>query len=254
MKGNGKMSKKKKIIIGVSILIIICIVIVLAVIFNRKDEKENNSQNNYTNIDKKNELSYQNDVTVGELKEETGLAGDDSIYQVDTEFDGRKTLNVKHEIQFKVALVGILLNDKPEYENVDNIINQSNVNKNGVWVEEKSREKLLANLKQITESDYEFSNEGYLNIVNKEKQNDYDKKLETLINSQGQYIFAITDKYYEVDTVSGEVVEYPYQQLDPYQEYDLVEDGDSKIIFINTNSDNNLDDLEIMKNVINDLN
>ena len=38
------------------------------------------------------------------------------------------------------------------------------------------------------------------------------------------------------------------------KEYDLVEDGDSKIIFINTNSDNNLDDLEIMKNVINDLN
>lgn len=248
------MSKKKKIIIGVSVLIVICIVITLAIIFNRKDDTENNNQNNYTNIDKENELSYQNDVTVGELKEETGLEGDDSIYQVDTEYDGRKTLNVKHEIQYKVALAGILSEGKPEYENVDNIINQGNITKNGIWVEEKSREKFLANLKQITESDYEFSNDGYLSIVNKEKQNDYDKKLETLINSQNQYIFAITDKYYEVDTVSGEVVEYPYQQLDPYQEYDLVEDGNSKILFINTNSDNNLDDLEIMKNVINDLN
>ena len=69
-----------------------------------------------------------------------------------------------------------------------------------------------------------------------------------------QYIFAITDKYYEIDTVSGEVVEYPYQQLDPYQEYDLVEDENSVIIFINTNPNNNLDNTEILKNVINDLN
>ena len=59
MKGTGKMSKKKKIIIGVSVLIVICIVITLAIIFNRKDDTENNNQNNYTNIDKENELSYQ---------------------------------------------------------------------------------------------------------------------------------------------------------------------------------------------------
>ena len=248
------MSKKKKTIIGISIIIIICIIVILVLIFTNKNKTNNNIQNDYTNIDKENEISYQNDATIEDIKEETGLSGDESIYEIDTEYDGRKTLNVKHEIQYKVALAGILSNSQPEYSNIDNIINQSQITKNGIWIEENSREKFLENLKQITESNYEISADGYLNIVNKEKQNDYDKKLESFINSEKQYIFAITDKYYEIDTVSGAVVEYPYQQLDPYQEYDLVEDGNSVIIFINTNPNNNLDNTEILKNVINDLN
>ena len=245
--------KNKKIVIG--IIIIVCIAVGVSIIFMNKNsddtENRNNFVNDYSNVDKENEISYQNDVSVGELKNETGLAGDDSIYQIDTEFDGRKVLNIKADIQYKVALAGVLQNDMPNYNDVDNVIQEASLTKNGIWVEESSREKFINLLKTITESEYELSNDGFLNIINKENQNEYDKKIEKIINGEAQYIMQIADKYYELDTVTGEVVEYPYQRLDPYQTYDVVEDSNNRIYFLNTNSDNKISDEDIIKDVIN---
>lgn len=245
--------KNKKIVIG--IIIIVCIAVGVSIIFMNKNsddtENRNNFVNDYSNVDKENEISYQNDVSVGELKNETGLAGDDSIYQIDTEFDGRKVLNIKADIQYKVALAGVLQNDMPNYNDVDNVIQEASLTKNGIWVEESSREKFINLLKTITESEYELSNDGFLNIINKENQNEYDKKIEKIINGEAQYIIQIADKYYELDTVTGEVVEYPYQRLDPYQTYDVVEDSNNRIYFLNTNSDNKISDEDIIKDVIN---
>lgn len=245
--------KNKKIVIG--IIIIVCIAVGVSIIFMNKNsddtENRNNFVNDYSNVDKENEISYQNDVPVGELKNETGLTGDDSIYQIDTEFDGRKVLNIKADIQYKVALAGVLQKDMPNYNDVDNVIQEALLTKNGIWVEESSREKFMNLLKTITESEYEISNDGFLNIINKENQNEYDKKIEKIINGEAQYIMQIADKYYELDTVTGEVVEYPYQRLDPYQTYDVVEDSNNRIYFLNTNSDNKISNEDIIKDVIN---
>lgn len=245
--------KNKKIVIG--IIIIVCIAVGVSIIFMNKNsddtENRNNFVNDYSNVDKENEISYQNDVSVGELKNETGLTGDDSIYQIDTEFDGRKVLNIKADIQYKVALAGVLQKDMPNYNDVDNVIQEALLTKNGIWVEESSREKFMNLLKTITESEYELSNDGFLNIINKENQNEYGKKIEKIINGEAQYIIQIADKYYELDTVTGEVVEYPYQRLDPYQTYDVVEDSNNRIYFLNTNSDNKISNEDIIKDVIN---
>lgn len=245
--------KNKKIVIG--IIIIVCIAVGVSIIFMNKNsddtENRNNFVNDYSNVNKENEISYQNDVSVGELKNETGLTGDDSIYQIDTEFDGRKVLNIKADIQYKVALAGVLQKDMPNYNDVDNVIQEALLTKNGIWVEESSREKFMNLLKTITESEYEISSDGFLNIINKENQNEYDKKIEKIINGEAQYIMQIADKYYELDTVTGEVVEYPYQRLDPYQTYDVVEDSNNRIYFLNTNSDNKISDEDIIKDVIN---
>ena len=245
--------KNKKIVIG--IIVIVCIAVGVSIIFMNKNSDDtknrNNFVNDYSNVDKENEISYQNDVSVGELKNETGLTGDDSIYQIDTEFDGRKVLNIKADIQYKVALAGVLQNDMPNYNDVDNVIQEASLTKNGIWVEESSREKFMNLLKTITESEYEISNDGFLNIINKENQNEYDKKIEKIINGEAQYIMQIADKYYELDIVTGEVVEYPYQRLDPYQTYDVVEDSNNRIYFLNTNSDNKISDEDIIKDVIN---
>ena len=70
------MKKSTKIVIGVAIVLVVCLFIILAVnIFNKDDQVVDNSNfiNNYTNIDKENETSYQNSATVEERKEETGL-------------------------------------------------------------------------------------------------------------------------------------------------------------------------------------
>ena len=245
--------KNKKVVIG--IIVIVCIAVGVSIIFMNKNsddtENRNNFVNDYSNVNKENEISYQNDVSVGELKNETGLTGDDSIYQIDTEFDGRKVLNIKADIQYKVALAGVLQNDMPNYNDVDNVIQEASLTKNGIWVEESSREKIINLLKTITESEYEISSDGFLNIINKENQNEYDKKIEKIINGEAQYIIQIADKYYELDTVTGEVVEYPYQRLDPYQTYDVVEDINNRIYFLNTNSDNKISNEDIIKDVIN---
>lgn len=246
--------KNRKIIIGVILVIVICLIVVgIILIRNNKNEtnNENNFVNDYSNIDKENEISYQNDVSVGELKNETGLTGDDSLYQIDTEFDGRKILNIKADIQYKVALAGVLQNSMPEYNNIDNIIEEAALTKTGIWIEKNSREKFINLLENITESQYEVSEDGFLNVVNKEKQNEYDKKIEEIINGENQYLIQITDKYYELDTVTGEVAEYPYQRLDPYQTYDIVENENNRIYFLNTNNQNKLSNEDIMKDLIN---
>ena len=65
------------------------------------------------------------------------------------------------------------------------------------------------------------------------------KKIESLINGQNKYIITITDKYYQLDTVTGEVVEFPFEQLDNYQTFDIVRNTDnSNIICITSNKNN----------------
>ncbi len=251
------MKKSTKIVIGVAIVLVVCLFIILAVnIFNKDDQVADNSNfvNNYTNIDKENEISYQNSATVEELKEETGLTGDESIYQIDTEYDGRKTLNVKADIQYKVALAGILTGEMPEYNNIDQIISQTPIEKNGMWIDKNIQDKFLNMLGEVTKSEYEINSNGYLSIKNGNNQNDNDKKIESLINGQNKYIITITDKYYQLDTVTGEVVEFPFEQLDNYQTFDIVRNTDnSNIICITSNKNNRLTNKEIMQDVIDNI-
>ena len=251
------MKKSTKIVIGVAIVLVVCLFIILAVnIFNKDDQVVDNSNfiNNYTNIDKENEISYQNSATVEELKEETGLTGDESIYQIDTEYDGRKTLNVKADIQYKVALAGILTGEMPEYNNIDQIISQTQIEKNGMWIDKNIQDKFLNMLGEVTKSEYEINSNGYLSIKNGNNQNDNDKKIESLINGQNKYIITITDKYYQLDTVTGEVVEFPFEQLDNYQTFDIVRNTDnSNIICITSNKNNRLTNKEIMQDVIDNI-
>ena len=251
------MKKSTKIVIGVAIVLVVCLFIILAVnIFNKDDQVVDNSNfiNNYTNIDKENEISYQNSATVEELKEETGLTGDESIYQIDTEYDGRKTLNVKADIQYKVALAGILTGEMPEYNNIDQIISQTPIEKNGMWIDKNIQDKFLNMLGEVTKSEYEINSDGYLSIKNGGNKNDNDKKIENLINGENKYIITITDKYYQLDTVTGEVVEFPFEQLDNYQTFDIVRNTDnSNIICITSNKNNRLTNKEIMQDVIDNI-
>lgn len=248
------MEKNKKIIIGIIVILLICIgMFLLGYFIKNKTQDDNNFINNYTNVDKENDIAYQNTANIEEIKKETGILGDESIYEINTEYDGRKILNVKHEIQYKVALAGLLLDQMPEYEKIDDILKQYEIKKNGIWVEDKTRNQFLEQLKEITQSEYEISNDGYLNIKNKEKQNEYDRKIERVINGDKQYILSIKDKYYQVDTVTGEIVEYPYEQLDWNQIYDTLEDQNSILYFITTNQNKKLQSNEIMQKIINSM-
>ncbi len=245
-----KKDRKNKVIIGI---IIISIVIILSIIFfivDRKDKKENsleeNWENPYTEIDK-NEIEYQENATIDELKEETGLTADSNLYEINTEYDGRKVLNIKTDIQYKVAFAGIIKGQAPTIEEIDTIMQENHPTENGIWIEKNSRTKLLELLKENTNSEYDINEKGYLIIKEKREQNDIDKNLERLINTNKQTIVTISNIYYEVDSVTGEIVEYPFEQLDNYQAYDQITSGDNTIIVITSNANQTLTNQEILR-------
>ncbi len=245
-----KDKKNKVMIIGIIIITIIVIAIIIFFIANRKDNKEDNLEENwenpYTEIDK-NEIEYQENTTIDELKEETGLTADSNLYEVNTEYDGRKVLNIKTDIQYKVAFAGIIKGQAPTIEEVDTIIEENHPTENGVWIDKNSRTKFLQLLKGNTNSEYDINEKGYLNIKEKREQNDIDKSLEKLINTNKQIVVTISNIYYEVDSVTGEIVEYPFEQLDNYQAYDQITSGDNTIIVITSNANQTLTNQDILR-------
>ncbi len=244
------MKKNKVIIVSIIIIAIIIIVSIIFFITNKKDYKENNLEENwenpYTEIDK-NAIEYQENATIDELKEQTGLTANSNLYEINTEYDGRKVLNIKTDIQYKVAFAGIIKGQAPKIEEVDTIIQENHPTENGVWIEKNSRTKFLQLIEGNTNSEYSIDEKGYLNIKEKRGQNDIDKNLERLIKSNKQIIVTISNMYYEVDSVTGEIVEYPFEQLDSYQAYDQITSKDNTIIVITSNTNKNLTNQDIME-------
>lgn len=246
--------KKKKTILFVIILSII-VIIFLMLIFNKnlKIEKEKN-QNNFEQYGEKvdkNQVAYQENTTVEELKNEVGATGSTDIYEVEQEYDGRNIITVKPSIKYKVAFAGMIKNFKPNMNELDNILNQRLPKKNGIWVEEKSRDKILKlfNNKKVN-SKYTIDNYGYLKIESKNNQNDNDKKIDKIINSNKQYILDISSICYIVDDITGEILDYNFENMDKYQTYEYFEDNDKIIVFITQNEAGLLTNEEIFDSVI----
>lgn len=246
------MKLNNKIIIAVAtILIIIAVTIFIMILVNKK--KDNNvliSGEEYVQIDK-NQLSYQDNVTVDELKNSVGLTGNSDIYEIQEEFDGRKTLVVKADLKYKVAFAGMMAKDKPEMDELQSIVDTYRPTENGIWVEENTRSKLLEILNSDKfNSKYSIDNEGYLKVEENNKQNDLDKKLEKAIKGKKQYILDISSVCYIVDDVTGEILDYNFEDLDRYQMYEYFYDNDKTIIFISQNTRNIYSNEEILENVI----
>ena len=118
---------KKKILIIISVLIILIIVGLLFIgSLNKQFEVYNNIETNniYTELDK-NEVQYQENTTVEDLKKQTSITGDDEIYEIQKEYDGRKVLTVKASIKYKVAFAGMIKKSAPKYDELDNILKQN---------------------------------------------------------------------------------------------------------------------------------
>lgn len=192
----------------------------------------------------------QNESTVEELKEATGTTGDSQIYQVEEEYDGRKVLAVKPSIQTKVAFAGMIQNAQPTMADAERIATEKLPKNAGIWINETSRESCLKMLNEVLDSTYETDENGYLKITNKEKQNQYDKKLEQIIQSDKQYLIDISSTCYTVDQLTGEIGPYLYSELDPYQTYYYLQDTDRTIIFLTENAEGKLTNAEIIQSVI----
>lgn len=161
-------------------------------------------------------------------------------------------MTVKANVKYKVALAGMIKKTLPSFEELDKILEQKSPKYRGIWIEQNSRDKLLKlfNSSEKINSKYSINNEGYLEIVEKNFQTNYDKKIENTINGEKQYILDISSVCYIVDDVTGEILDYNFENMDKYQTYEYFKDGDKNIIFINQNTDNQLASSEIIDSII----
>lgn len=223
--------KMKKIII---IIFCIAIIIGLGVIGYFKQKPSN-------------EISKEE---VNDLKEDMGVIGNSDLYQIQTEYDGNKTLDIKPGIQYKVAFAGIIKQKVPKLENIDTIFNKNYPKNYGIWIDSTSREKFLTMLKENVNNEYEITEEGFLKIKKENNPTDIDNSLKEMIQSNKRYIITISGIYYEIDRVTGEILDNFYEDMDPMQATKIVDNKDDIIIYLTTNIEKKLTTKEILYELI----
>lgn len=240
------MNKKNKMIIYV-VIFIICMFILLNFLYFKKNKNERQNEifqeaiEDFSDI-KNTSIMYSNDATINELKEEYKITGSDDIYEINVESDGRKTVNIKTDINYKIAFSGMIKNKTPDFSEIDSIYENNHPKQNGIWIYGNDREKILnyLNSTEILNSNYIIDENGYLKIQAKNNQTEYDEKIEEMINSSNQYVFNISSSCYMADTVTGNIIENPYNDLEEYQTYEYFIDGNKVIVFITENNENKL--------------
>lgn len=240
------MKNNKKILI--LIVIILISFVIIEILHLKQKDSQNISKNENTETATENETEI-----IEQLKNEVGAQGNTEIYEVQTEYDGRKVIGVKANTKYKVALAGMLKNAKPSYNELDEIINNKAPKNAGIWIENKSREKVnnFLNNNSYLNSKYYIDNQGYIKIQEKNNQNEIDIKLENIINGNKQYIVDISSVCYIVDSITGEILDYNFEKMDKYQTYQYFKDDELMILFVNENTDNQLTEKEIFESVIN---
>lgn len=234
--------------IKILVLILIVIVIGISIKYIKKVKNKNDIDKTYNEM-KQNSLMYNNTATVDDLKEEYGMSGNDDLYDVETEYDGRQVLKVKATENFKVAFAGLVNGTKNSIENSSEIFENEYPTENGIWIEKNSREKIEKYLNENMKSKYKISEKGYLTISEK-KSSKEDNEIEKIINGNKQYIIGISGINYYIDALTGEAVDNPFEELDKYQTYAYCQDEDKMVIFITENKSKALQNSEIFESVL----
>lgn len=234
--------------IKILVLILIVIVIGISIKYIKKVKNKNEIDKTYNEM-KQNSLMYNNTATVDDLKEEYGMSGNDDLYDVETEYDGRQVLKVKATENFKVAFTGLVKGTKNSIENSSEIFESEYPTENGIWIEKNSREKIEKYLNENMKSKYKISEKGYLTISEK-KSSKEDNEIEKIINGNKQYLIGISGTNYYIDALTGEAVDNPFEELDKYQTYAYCQDEDKMVIFITENKSKALENSEIFESVL----
>lgn len=227
------MLNKKRILI---VVIILLLLIAGIVFWAKKFSKE------------KIDIGYRSNVNAADIMAEKGIIGEDDLYVVAEEYDGRKTVTIKPSYLFEVAFLGIFQADEnssiKNYNAKEIDINYNEIKNNilveggGIIIPPKYQSQTLDIIKKYSNSDYYFDDKGYLKISDGANLSEFDKKVDEKINSNSSTIIISFDReYYSIDDVTGKVVTYPYCDLDPYNEYDVVRHSVYEIRFVNPDVD-----------------
>ena len=149
--------KKQYYIMSLVILIVIIGIIIFFI--NRKKSDDSGVENilltneiqNLSNIIDENNIiqnvfseqaESDNLDEIRNMQTQINSTANPNIYKIEEEYDGRKILQIKPEVQYVVDLAGVLKNGKP-LENEINELLKGVPNKNGIWISEQSRQKFL---------------------------------------------------------------------------------------------------------------
>lgn len=251
------MKKSNKIIMPIVALVIVAIIV--NIILKKKDTYKNQEYTNsslaeQSTVDEKivdekeeNVVENANPEEIESIKNEINSTADSNIYYVTEETDGRKILQIKPQVQFQVDLAGVIKNAKPEENEIESL-NKKAPNKTGIWISEQSRDKFKELLNKNNIDNFSIKKDGYLKL-DKTSENDIAKNLEKMIQSDKLYIINITGIAYERDYITGDIVEYPFEDMDPEQVIELYKNGNKKILEITTNKKQELLDKEILEEI-----
>ena len=196
---------RKKVIICITICILIINVIVICTVRKENNPKENDNNNSSENIkqeeksddNKENIENAEKEIQITtstqeeseipneektEIIEETGKQGDSDLYEIQEGEDSVKIATIKSSVKYKVAFAGMIKNKVPEKEKLDDILEKNHPKYAGIWIKSESQSEFLKYISSVTKSEYEINENGYLKIKNKKNQNEYDKKIEEIIN------------------------------------------------------------------------
>ena len=233
-----KINKKKIIIVILITILIIAIVFVVIALRNKRDV-DNYSEN----------ITDENDANIiNQIKAEINSTADTNIYQVEDEYDGRHTLQIKPNIQFDTVLAGVLIEGTPANNEIDSIQKNKPTN-TGVWISKKSRDSFEKILIDNNLTNFSIDESGYL-FETEKKNNEMSKKLDNIIKSDKQFIIDISGTCYVRDEMSGDIVEYPFEKMDPNQIMELYKNDNSTILEISTNSKGKISNVDILKTII----
>lgn len=238
---------------NILIVLLLVIVVVIAIVFIFNNKKENSDQNILQNEIQSDEFVNRMVSTdaneINAIKNEINATGETDIYQIEEEYDGRKIIQVKPDIQYQVALAGIIKNGIPAEDEINTILEQAPTS-SGMWISESSREKFMELLNSNNIVDFEITNEGYLKCNKQENLTEQEEKLKNLAESNKLYVIDMSGKTYQRDYISGEVIEYPFEEMDPYQVLEPYEIDDSIILGVTSNKESRLSNQEILNTIV----
>lgn len=247
----------KKIIL---ILILLALIVIGSIVLaNKKKIKNVNVNDNkqteentpkVENKEKDEIPEKEQEQIIEEIKEDVGATGDNTLYEVKQGYDNQKTISIKSSVKYKVAFAGMIKDRQPNKNELDEIMEENHPQKAGIWIYEKDRKNFLDLLKNITKSEYEITSDGYLKIVDIKNTNENDKKIQKIINGDKLFVIRISSICYIIDDITGEILDYNFEQIDEYQTYEYFKDEDKMIIFITQNKEKQLEEKEIIQSII----
>ena len=232
------MNKKKSVILCISFIVII-VIFVTVVYLKNKSNQENSNATEQANA--QNETS---NATVEELMQNVNATANSDIYEIQKEYDGREVLVVKPSLQFCVAFAGSINKNLASIEEAQIITEQNLPQDTGIYVG-NSENKVLEYINEYTNSQYGVSDKGYLVLKESKENNDIDNRIQKVMNSDYLYIVYCDGTMKNIDNITGEILNYDFEDMDPYQAYEYCQDENRFFIELTTNKENRLSQEEI---------